>query len=346
MESAVGASQQGRHLFGASGHHARVVVMTVTNKEMPIAREVFSACGQLAEVGSLAAYTSERFLAAEHLPFVLVRASDRGSVPMSADLEHWMFQFRPQAFLLVGTAGGIHRPTNEERTNWSGPRRGDVVVSEYVHYGDYRKVTTVGNLPRHHRLEQPADFLLEQARPLIYEPADWHCWLGSTWERTHRRPAASEEEILVGGQLQDDPLDTAQQSLMHTFDRAGATEMESAGMARALHALRRTATYAPLYLSVRGVSDIIYARGTDRPLTAEDVRLAKEFDAQQSGQEEGESSGQADKTAERDSWSPRAAAAASAFALGLVARLVRTPIGAIGHPAIPAVELRSVGTSG
>lgn len=139
MEPAPTVNRQG-HLFGASGRHARVVVMTVTDKEMPIARDVFAACGQLVEVGDLAAYTNHQFVDDEHLPFVLVRASDRGNLSMAHDIQHWMFEFRPQAFLLVGTAGGIWRPTDAGRTRWRGPQRGDVVLSEYVHFGDYRKV--------------------------------------------------------------------------------------------------------------------------------------------------------------------------------------------------------------
>jgi nucleoside phosphorylase len=345
MATAPTADEPG-HLFGATGSHARVVVMTVTDKEMPVAREVFAACGELAEVAELAAYTSEQFAGEKHLPFVLVRASDRGNLSMVHDIQHWMFEFRPQAFLLVGTAGGIWRPTNAERTNWGGSRRGDVIVSEYVHFGDYRKVTAHGNLLRYHRLEQPANYLLTQARPLINEPADWHKWLGKTWEKAPRLPTATEEEIVVGEQLQDNPMDATQQFLMRTFDRASATEMESAGIAQALHSLRKPAAYAPMYLSLRGVSDLIWACGTDGPLTEDDVARAKVFDAQQCQQADGNSFLEAGKTSERASWSPRAAAAASAFALGLVERLVRRQMSTmLGHPAIPGFELKAVGAS-
>lgn len=343
MEPATPASEPG-HLFGASGRHARVVVMTVTDKELSIARDVFGACGELVEVDDLAAYTNRQFADKDHLPFVLVRASDRGNLPMARDIQEWMFQFRPQAFLLVGTAGGVWRPSDPERTRWQGPLRGDVIVSEFVHFGDYRKVTPGGSLLRYHRLEQPATHLLQQSRPLITEPGAWHRWLGATWEGVGRLPTAREQEIVVGEQIQDDPLDATQQFLMRTFDRAGATEMESAGVAQALHSLRKTAMYAPMYLSLRGVSDLIWACGTDGPLTEADVARAKEFDAAQSQEAGGDAVPGTDKASERHLWTPRASAAASAFALGLVERLVRRRVGTmLGHPAIPGFDLTAVG---
>lgn len=311
--------------------------MTVTDKEMPVAQDVFSACGPLVEVDELAAYTCRQFAYETHLPFVLVRALDRGNLSMPHDIQHWMYEFRPQAFLLVGTAGGIWRPVDAGRNSWRGPRRGDVVVSEYVHFGDYRKVTQTGDRLRYHRLEQPADYLLTQARPLINEPASWHQWLGSTWQDAPHNPVATEVEMVVGEQIQDNPMHATQQFLMQTFDRAGATEMEAAGIAQALHSLRRTATYAPMYLSLRGVSDLIWACGPDGPLTESDVERAKQFDAEQTG------GAAQDKTLERGVWSPRAAAAASAFALGLVERLVRRQMNRMpGHPAIPGVRLETV----
>lgn len=321
--------------------------MTVTDKEMPIAQEVFASCGDLVELDDLGAYTCEQFEEADHLPFVLVRATDRGNLAIGWDVGHWMHQFRPQAFVLVGTAGGIWRPTDQERTTWKGVKRGHVVVSEYVHFGDYRKVSSAGDLLRHHRLDQPSDHLLNQARQLIAHPEAWRQWLGEKWEGAEpdELPSASEVEIVVGEQIQDNPMDATQQFLMRVFDRAGATEMESVGLAQALHRLRTTATYAPMYLSVRGISDLIWACDTKGPLKEEDLKRAKDFYAKEIvGGSDGE---QEAKSAERDLWSPRAAASSSAFALALVQRLVRQSIPAMpGHPAIPKLDLSSVGSSG
>ena len=71
------------------------------------------------------------------------------------------------------------------------------------------------------------------------------------------------------------------------------------------------------------------------------ARLSQEGEA---GDVDRDADPEANKSTERDSWSPRAAAAASAFALGLVDRLVRNPIATMpGHPAIPGVQMHSVG---
>ena len=175
--------------------------------------------------------------------------------------------------------------------------------------------------------------------------------------------SATEQEVLVGEQIQDDPLDSTQQFLMKTFDRAAAVEMESAGVAQTLHSLRRDPTYAPLYLSVRGISDLIWACGTDGELKADDLvaaavfydskhqdgavaTLATSLQATRPSQTrvrlESDPSA-AGKTAERALWSPRAAEAASAFALALVQRLVRQRIRPMrGHPAIEPIILDTV----
>jgi nucleoside phosphorylase len=353
------------HLFGASGRHARVVVVTVTDKEFPIARAVFSRCGPLVEIDDLSAYTCEQYLHNTTLPFVLVRTTDRGNLAIADDVTEWVRLFRPQAFVVVGTAGGVWRPDDAARRAWSGRPRGDVVLSEYVHFSDYRKVSAGGSLMRHHRLEQPAAQLLRDARAIAADDK-WHEHLGENWVMAPRRPKATEQEVLVGEQIQDDPLDSTQQFLMKTFDRAAAVEMESAGVAQTLHSLRRDPTYAPLYLSVRGISDLIWACGTDGELNPGDLVTAAEFydskhrDAASDGDVGHKPAGDSPepvpgngldehpsasgKTAERALWSPRAAEAASAFALALVQRLVRKRIRPMhGHPEIEPIILKTVG---
>lgn len=329
------------HLFGSSRRHARVVVVTITDTEFPIAREVFSRCGELTEIDHLDAYGPTAYEDSDTLPFLLVQATDRGNLPVTLDMAEWMRQFRPTAFIVVGTAGGVWRPTDADRTRWSGNPRGDVVLSEYVHYGDYRKVSAEGNRLRHHRLEQPSSTLIKDARTLARDPGSWHCWMSDRWKGAGRMPSATQQEFLVGEQIQDDPFDATQQFLMRTFDRAAAAEMESAGIGQALHSLRVDATYAPLYLSVRGVSDLIWARGEGEELTQEDVELGKAFYAEKYQDMAGNSK---DKTSERALWSPRAAEAASAFALALVQRIASQQREAVpGHPAIPPQVLSAVG---
>ena len=329
------------HLFGASKRHARVMVVTITDTEFPIAHEVFSRCGELTEIDHLDAYGPTAYKDSDTLPFLLVQAADRGNLPFTLDTAEWMRQFRPTAFVVVGTAGGVWRPTNAERTKWSGKPRGDVLLSEYVHYGDYRKVSADGNRMRHHRLEQPSSSLIKDARTLARDPGSWHRWISDRWKDAGRMPEATQQEFLVGEQIQDDPFDATQQFLMRTYDRAAAAEMESAGLGQALHSLRVDATYAPLYLSVRGVSDLIWARAEGMELTPEDVELGKTFYDEKY---EDMPVSVKDKTSERALWSPRAAEAASAFALALVQRIASQRREAVtGHPEIPPQVLSAVG---
>lgn len=331
------------HLFGRSERHARVMVVTITDTEFPIACDVFSQIGPISEVEDFGAYTCEQFLDDATLPFAIVQATDRGNLPIIGDMTEWMFQFRPQVFLVIGTAGGVWRPTNADKTTWKGTPRGDVVLSEFIHYSDYRKVEADGDLMRHHRLEQPSSRLIVQARGIKNAPRTWHQWLTGRWDGANRLPNATEHEIVVGEQIQDDPLAETQQFLMRTFDRAGAAEMESAGVGQALHSLRLSPTYAPLYLSIRGVSDLIWARNGDKPLEPSDLELADAYYKTQHDDSDGASDDEAGKTSERALWSPRAAEAASAFALALVQRLVRRRLDAMpGHPAIPSVDLAAV----
>ena len=322
------------HLFGSSSRHARVVVVTITDTEFPIAHEVFSRCGELTEIDHLDAYGPTAYEDSDTLPFLLVQATDRGNLPVTLDMAEWMRQFRPTAFIVVGTAGGVWRPTDADRTRWSGNPRGDVVLSEYVHYGDYRKVSAEGNRLRHHRLEQPSSLLIKDARTLARDPGSWHRWMSDRWKDAGRMPEATQQEFLVGEQIQDDPFDATQQFLMRTFDRAAAAEMESAGIGQALHSLRVDATYAPLYLSVRGVSDLIWARAEGKELTPRGHRAWARPSTRRSIKD---MAGDAkDKTSERALWSPRAAEAASAFALALVQRIASQRREAVtGHPEIP-----------
>ncbi|WP_147453977.1 nucleoside phosphorylase-I family protein [Tessaracoccus antarcticus] len=332
------------HLFGKSGRHARVVVLTVTDTEFPIARKVFGQIGDLVEIEDHKAYTPRQFADSETLPFVLVRTTDRGNLAISNDIAEWMRLFKPQAFIIVGTAGSMWRPVDPERMVWKGVPRGDVLVSEFVHFGDFRKDTNRGKFMRYHRIDQPSSFLLGEARGVINDPASWHRCLGENWADATRKPNAKEEEFLVGEQIQDDPLDATQQYLMHTFDRAAATEMESAGVGQALHSFRRDAVYAPLYISVRGVSDLIWARGSGGPLEGEaDLEKARVSYSSQHDDVDGRAAASDDKTDERQVWSPRAAEAASAFALALVRRLVHRSVRPMsGHPEIPSFEISTV----
>jgi nucleoside phosphorylase len=297
-------------LIGSTGHHARVVLFTITEKEFPVASDLLEQLAPIAEVGTTGAHRFSNCLDTEELPFVLVQQfGARANLAAASSVNKLIRDFRPQYFLVIGTAGGVHRPAgdDEEPYTWEGPRRGDVVYSEYLHYGSFMKVSRSEYLMRHQPLDQPSTVLFNQARGVMRD-GSW-----TDLSKKFRRPAdpvprAKNVEILSGETVQDNPLEPVQQFLMKHFDRAGAIEMESGGVAERLYSTRETVHYAPGFLTVRGISDIVYARGRRRRLRKSDIPESTKG-----------------KTEERDEWSPIAAAAATAFAVALTERLVKVP---------------------
>lgn len=307
-------------LIGSTGHHAQVLLLTITDKEFPVARSVLESIQTMVEVGQTGAYTFENCVSRTDLPFVLVQAAARANLYAASSVSKWIRLFRPQYVLVIGTAGGIQRPTGRKGSpsGWKGINSGDVVISEYVHYAEFKKIASGGNLMRYMPIEQPSVLLVEQARAVIADSM-WADLISRSFQvGDYRRPAATIEEVLSGEAVQDNPLDPMQQFLMKHFDRAGAVEMESAGVGQFLHSTRETVHYAPGFLAIRGISDIVYARGQARKLKLKDLPKAA-----------------TEKTEERDDWSAAAAAAAAAFAIALTSRLVKgghPPYA--GHPAI------------
>jgi nucleoside phosphorylase len=318
MNSAANGEMRGA-LIGSTGRHARVALCTITDKEFPVAYDVLEQLGPLEEVDDTGAYTFADCLSMEELPFVLVQAVARTNQFAGTAVETCIREFRPQHFLVTGTAGGIHRPVDDmaQTYKWSGPAWGDVVVSEYVHYSPFMKVTSDGYLPRHLLMDQPSIELIKAARA-VNQKRSWTRLARAFRGEADADPKAKFEEILSGEAVQDDPLEPMQQFTMWHFDKAGAVEMESAGVAQTIYAARKSVHYGPGFITIRGVSDIVYARGRARKLVGSDIPLLTE-----------------EKTIERDRWSSPAAATAFAFAVALTARLVnRAQAAQAGHRTI------------
>lgn len=259
-------------LIGSSGHHARVVICTITDKEFPEALKVLERLAPMAELDDTGAYTFTACQSMDELPFVLVQSTARANLFASTSAETWIREFRPQHILVTGTAGGIHRPVDDEADayEWSGPNWGDVIVSEYVHYAPFMKVASAGYLPRYTLMDQPSIALIKHGRAVMRD-SSWMALARPFRGSEDPDPKAKFEEIVSGEAVQDDPLEPMQQFVMKHFDRAGAIEMESAGIAQSLYAARESVHYAPGFITIRGVSDIVYARGRKRELTNLDI---------------------------------------------------------------------------
>ncbi|WP_298991808.1 hypothetical protein [uncultured Pseudokineococcus sp.] len=316
-------------LLGSTHKHARFVVFTITDKEFPEARTVLERFGKLEEVGETGVYAPEPFTHSSYLPFALAQSNNLTNHGAGVSLQRIIRQFRPQHVIVVGTAGGVQRPTAPTRPfTFQGPERGDVVVSSYVHYADYGKSTPEGFLMRYIASEQPAYHLLEHASN-VKKADTWRAHLGPSWANARDAPKVHIEDVLAGDTIQDDPLGEQQQLLMRHFDKVAAIEMESAGVARTLHTLRSSVHYGPTFVTIRGISDIVYGRHVAAPLNRRDIRRLTR--------------GRKDKTTERALWSPRAAAAATAFAVAVMERvLTQAQPTQAGHPAIPAYTFDTV----
>ncbi len=109
---------------GRSGK-TKIGVLTVIDEEFDAVKEALSAVNRVP--GTL------YFTGEDAGNFVVTKMADRGNVvanEATRDLfEHWG---RPDIVMLVGVAGALA----------TGPAQlGDIVIPDYVHYGDFRKIT-------------------------------------------------------------------------------------------------------------------------------------------------------------------------------------------------------------
>lgn len=240
-----------------------------------------------------------------HRRFVLAMMADRGNVAAgeaTRDLfEHW----RPDIIMLVGIAGALSS---------SEAGLGDVVIPDYIHYGDFRKITESGDALRFAAYDQPTVSLrTDTVEGLRYEAG----WIETI---TEPRPARADAgtsvgvvdapKVEVGGlvageKILGDPDHSEQERVFVSFDNAIAVDMESFGVARAVHHQRVAADYNPRLTIVRGVSDIVARRvGGEQPENSRPGTTPVEVNSKQ-----------------RNTWKRYAAATAAAFAAAVVDEL-------------------------
>lgn len=294
--------------------HARVAVLTIIDEEFDAVRQVFGATH---EVGTTGVYSPVD--AGEggqpSYPFVLAQATQRSNTPAGERPAELARMFRPEVFMVVGIAGGVLRMSDKgDGPRWRGSRPGDVVVAEYVHYGEYAKHLSEGSFRRHFQIDHPASHLvtmhgLAPARD-AREPR-WHAVIRA------ERPESGVPEVAVGEILAVEgiagaPDRAAQGQLLRSYDNAIAVDMESMGVGRALHRLRSSVHYNPTWMCVRGISDPVHVPAVDAAGGAVAV------------------SADADNDEARRMWKPYAAEAAAVYARHIVARLLASP-----RPAVP-----------
>lgn len=200
--------------------------------------------------------------------FVLTRMADRGNVAAGQATTKLIELWQPDVVLLVGIAGGVYKG--------KGPGLGDLVVPDYIHYADFRKITEGGDHLRYAAYDQPTVSLREShVEGLIQEDR----WIDRLSEprpssaglrrdgilrrrsaESSTRPRAHVGALVATEKILGDPDHPEQTRLFVTFDDALAVDMESFGVARAVHGARFDPTYNPRLSIVRGISDLVRPR--------------------------------------------------------------------------------------
>lgn len=223
-------------------------------------------------------YPRTRYFHASPSPdrFVLAKMADRGNGPAQAAtramIEHW----RPDIVLLVGIAGALD----------TGPAGlGDVVIADYIHYGDFRKITEGEDALRFAAYDQPTVSLRIDSSEAIKAQRLWQRRLviappegAPDPSRTPNGgklaglPRVEVGGIVAGEKVVGDPDHPEQQRLFVSFDSAIAVDMESFGVARGVHDARSEPDYNPRLSVIRGISDVVHRK---RPLDIRGALLAR-----------------------------------------------------------------------
>jgi nucleoside phosphorylase len=279
-------------LRGRRGH-ARVIVLTVVEEEMTAVLKEFRATVEV--LGSACWATSSDDDSV--YPVLVTQTEDRSNMPALNTVRDLVEDWQPECIVLAGIAGGIAR-TKENGTSLAGPEPGDVICAEYIHYGEYTKRVDGMRLMRYYPIAQPDSHLIQShLKPLARQE-----WYRALPERpdgsTDAVPQVQFGEIVAVEFLAGDARSEAQREIFGQYDHALAVDMESAGVARAMHRASSSVHYRPVWLCVRGISDRTAADQAAQDLLSEN------------------------NDAERVVWRPYAAAAAARLSRRLVERLL------------------------
>lgn len=290
-------------IVGRHGH-ARVVVLSVIPSEWQAALAEFGCSALSDEVDQLGVYSPNALHDLDrlpdgrpNLPFIVTRTTDRSNGPSQESAQRLLEHWRPEFIVLTGIAGGVRRLTSDG-TALEGPEPGDVVIGEYIHYCDYGKDLPNGFLQRYYALAHPPTALIRRHTDrLLLDPS----WSNGLRGSGGAGPKIHHGEILAVESVAANPTSQRQQAWLRHFDKALAVEMESAGVARAVHESEGDVHYNPRWFVVRGISDSVV------------------------GSEEAERLLGSDNQAERDAWAVDAAKSSARVARLLTERLVCRP---------------------
>jgi len=253
---------------------------------------------------------------------VVRQAPDRSNVPAIKPVDRMLEDFGPELVLIVGVAGGVAS---------RGVTRGDVVVADYLHYGDFRKLSGSGDHRRYYAYDQPSVSIRETYVDPARNDGGWRDRIRAT-PPMPVTPTVHIGSLVAGEKLLGDPTHEEQKRILRDFSDALAIDMESVGAARATHEGRRYVNYNPRFLVVRGISDLV--RDAQPPADAHQPGSSTSPGASSAGttQRPAEPAAPFENSAERELWRDFAAAVAAAFASELVERVISGHEPIVGGP--------------
>jgi nucleoside phosphorylase len=277
----------------------RICVLTILDEEFAEAQRIL---GATVEIPGTGCYRTN----APRLDVVLMQSPDRGNPGAQGAVSFIVEEFRPEVIVVSGIAGGIAGRENIAL--------GDVVVPDYLHYWEFRKLGARGDLPRYSACDYPSIDLRQRHANPVRHSNTWQARIGVA------RPDAGTSKVITkplvaGEKILSDPEHDEQRRVVARFTDAVAIDMESYGVAKGVHLARTAVDYNPLFLVVRGVSDLVSAAEP----SAGWLRLPQWLRPRPPA-----ASAEANQQ-QRDLWRSYAAAAAAAFASEVIDRILAMP---------------------
>src|SRR5262249_52807023 len=234
---------------------ARVAVLTIIDEE-------FEA---VSEAMKLDHYVDDGYYAAgpDVLDVVLRQSPDRSNVPATGVARSMLEDYRPEVLIVVGIAGGIADIEGGRISPREGVAPGDVVIPNYLHYGEFRKLTSKRDLQRYVAFDQPAVSLLETCVHATRRRGLWRDKIPIQAPERSEPPKVIVRSLVAGEKVLGDPSHHEQRQVVGFYSDAVAVDMESYGVARAVFEYRRTVGYNPRLLIIRGISDMVTAIESD-----------------------------------------------------------------------------------
>lgn len=238
-------------LPGRSGS-AWIAIITIVDQEFQAVRNLFNLKVQIPGTKFFVQKEQE----ARTYEIVLVRSSDRGNGPAAEVVRETMEHFFPKYILVIGIAGGA-----EGRDEVA---LGDVIIVDFVDHYESMKISDGKLIERRTPYDHPSLYIRDCAEPQRY--TDWSKRIPIAVEPPEPcSPKAIVGHIASGEKLFDDPGHSYQSEVLKIFDKALGVDMESYGIARAVFHGRQSVHYNPLYLVLRGISDLVVSKAPVAP---------------------------------------------------------------------------------